>query len=52
MEGLVKDYSSVHAVRGVDLELRRGQVLGFLRPNGAGKSTTIRRILDVLRPTA
>lgn len=50
--GLVKDYRAVHAVRGINLELRRGEILGFLGPNGAGKSTTIRCLLDLLRPTA
>jgi ABC-2 type transport system ATP-binding protein len=50
--GLVKDYGKVHAVRGIDLEVRRGEVYGFLGPNGAGKSTTIRCLLDLLRPTA
>jgi beta-exotoxin I transport system ATP-binding protein len=52
VRGLVKDYGSVHAVRGIDFELRPGEILGFLGPNGAGKSTTIRCILDLLRPTA
>jgi ABC-2 type transport system ATP-binding protein len=52
VEGLAKDYGRVHAVRGIDFELRRGEILGFLGPNGAGKSTTIRCILDLLRPTA
>jgi ABC-2 type transport system ATP-binding protein len=52
IEGLVKDYGSVHAVRGLDLEVRRGEVFGFLGPNGAGKTTTIRCLLDLLRPTA
>ncbi|MGO8686131.1 MAG: ABC transporter ATP-binding protein [Candidatus Dormibacteria bacterium] len=52
VERLVKDYGTVHAVRGIDLELRRGEILGFLGPNGAGKSTTIRCILDLLRPTS
>jgi ABC-2 type transport system ATP-binding protein len=52
VRGLVKNYGAVHAVRGIDLELRRGEILGFLGPNGAGKSTTIRCILDLLRPTA
>jgi ABC-2 type transport system ATP-binding protein len=51
-EGLVKHYGSVKAVRGIDFELRRGEILGCLGPNGAGKSTTIRCILDLLRPTA
>ncbi len=52
LSGLVKDYGRVHAVRGIDLEVRRGEVFGFLGPNGAGKSTTIRCVLDLLRPTA
>lgn len=52
VDGLVKDYGSVRAVRGIGFELRRGEILGFLGPNGAGKSTTIRCILDLLRPTA
>ena len=52
ISGLVKEYGRVHAVRGIDLEVRRGEVFGFLGPNGAGKTTTIRCILDLLRPTA
>jgi ABC-2 type transport system ATP-binding protein len=52
IRGLVKDYGSVHAVRGIDLEVRSGEVFGFVGPNGAGKSTTIRCILDLLHPTA
>ena len=52
VRGLVKDYGSTHAVRGIDFDLRQGEILGFLGPNGAGKSTTIRCILDLLHPTA
>ncbi len=51
-DGLVKQYGKVEAVRGIDLEVRRGEVFGFLGPNGAGKSTTIRCLVGLLRPTA
>jgi ABC-2 type transport system ATP-binding protein len=51
-EGLVKDYGSVRALNGLDLEVERGEVFGFIGPNGAGKSTTIRVLLDLLRPNA
>jgi len=50
--GLVKDYGSLRALAGVDLEVRRGEVFGFLGPNGAGKSTLIRVLLGLLAPTA
>ena len=52
IHGLVKDYGTVHAVAGIDLEVERGLVYGFLGPNGSGKTTTIMCILDLLRPTA
>jgi ABC-2 type transport system ATP-binding protein len=52
VEGLVKDYGSVHAVQGIDLDVLRGEIFGFLGPNGSGKTTTIRCVLDLLRPTA
>lgn len=52
IEGLVKHYGKVEAVRGIDLEVRRGEVFGFLGPNGSGKSTTLRCLLGLLRPTA
>ena len=50
--GLVKRYGTVEAVRGIDLEVRSGEVFGFVGPNGAGKSTTIRCLLDLIRPTS
>lgn len=51
-DALVKDYGSIRALDGVDIEVGRGEVFGFLGPNGAGKSTMIRVLLDQLRPTA
>ena len=48
IDGLVKHYGKVEAVRGIDLEVHRGEVFGFLGPNGSGKSTTIRCLLGLL----
>jgi ABC-2 type transport system ATP-binding protein len=54
--GLVKTFTGrdgeVEAVRGVDLEVRRGEVFGFLGPNGAGKSTTVRMLTTLLSITS
>jgi ABC-2 type transport system ATP-binding protein len=50
IRGLKKAYGSVWALRGVDLEVARGELFGFLGPNGAGKTTTIRCMLDLIRP--
>jgi beta-exotoxin I transport system ATP-binding protein len=50
--GLVKHFGAIEAVRGIDLEVRPGEVFGFVGPNGAGKTTTIRCLLDLIRPTS
>ncbi len=52
MEGMTKSYGRVRALRGIDLQVRRGEIFGFLGPNGAGKTTTIRCLLDLIRPDA
>ena len=49
-QGLEKSYGKVRALRGLDLEVQRGEIFGFLGPNGAGKTTTIRCMLDLIRP--
>ena len=41
VRGLVKTYSGVRAVDGVDLDIRRGEIFALLGPNGAGKTTTV-----------
>jgi ABC-2 type transport system ATP-binding protein len=41
VRGLRKSYGALEAVRGIDFEVRRGEVFGLLGPNGAGKTTTV-----------
>ena len=48
VEGLVKRFGKVEALRGVDFAAADGQITGFLGPNGAGKSTTLRILCTVL----
>lgn len=50
LEGVHKNYGKVHALRGINLQVRQGEIFGFLGPNGAGKTTTIRCMLDLIRP--
>lgn len=52
VSGLHKRYGAVHAVRGLDLTLQRGQILGLLGANGAGKTTSMAMIAGVLAPSA
>jgi ABC-2 type transport system ATP-binding protein len=48
--GLHKSFGKVHALRGIDLVVPRGTVLGMLGPNGAGKTTAVRVLTTLLRP--
>jgi ABC-2 type transport system ATP-binding protein len=50
-ERLVKRYGRDRGLAGLDLDVRRGEVFGFVGPNGAGKTTTIRLMMDLIRPT-
>ena len=51
VNGLVKRYDEVEAVRGIEFEVSAGEIFGFLGPNGAGKSTTINMLCTLVRPS-
>jgi ABC-2 type transport system ATP-binding protein len=52
VDGLVKSFGEIEAVRGIDFEVSTGETFGFLGPNGAGKSTTINMLCTLARPSA
>lgn len=49
---LAKNFGSIKALRGLDLNVKQGEVYGFLGRNGAGKSTAIRIAMGITKPTA
>ncbi|MCD7735168.1 MAG: ABC transporter ATP-binding protein [Clostridiales bacterium] len=49
-EGLTKRYGRTEVLRGLDLSLPRGRIIGLLGPNGAGKTTLIKLICGLLTP--
>jgi ABC-2 type transport system ATP-binding protein len=53
--GLKRTYKargkSIEAVRGIDLNVNKGEIVGFLGPNGAGKTTTLKMLCTLLEPT-
>jgi ABC-2 type transport system ATP-binding protein len=49
---LQKHYGDTQAVKGVDLVVYPGEIVGFLGPNGAGKTTTIKMLVGLLRPSS
>ena len=48
-ESLVKIYGKRKVVKGVDLEISQGEIVGILGPNGAGKSTTFYMIIGLIK---
>lgn len=51
-EALSKSYGRLRAVDGIDLDVREGDLFGFLGPNGSGKTTTIRMLLGLVYPSS
>ena len=49
---LRKRYGRVHALSGLTMTVRRGEIFGFLGPNGAGKTTTVKLLLGLARPSS
>lgn len=52
IDHLGKKYGAVEALAPLDLQVQKGEVLGYLGPNGAGKTTTIRLLLGLIKPTS
>ncbi|MHA1792380.1 MAG: ABC transporter ATP-binding protein, partial [Promethearchaeota archaeon] len=50
--GISKKFGNVSAVKDFNLEILKGEILGFVGPNGAGKTTTIKMLAGLLKPTA
>ena len=52
LKGVTKHFGTITALRGIDLELKRGCCLGIFGPNGAGKTTLLRILATLARPSA
>jgi ABC-2 type transport system ATP-binding protein len=51
-ENLVRKFGEFTAVRGISLEIEKGEIFGLLGPNGAGKTTTVKMLTSLIRPTS
>ncbi|HJV47336.1 MAG TPA: ABC transporter ATP-binding protein [Bacillota bacterium] len=52
VQGLKKMIGKKEIIKGIDFEIKKGEVFGFLGPNGAGKTTTIRMLVGLIRPSS
>ena len=51
-ENLVRTFGALHAVDGLDLQVRAGEMVGLVGPDGAGKTTTMRLLCGALRQSS
>ena len=51
VKNLSKNYSKKEAVKNINFEIKKNEILGLLGPNGCGKTTTIAMMLGLLKPT-
>lgn len=51
IEDLHTHYGNIHALKGIDMEIKEGEIVSLIGSNGAGKSTTLNTIAGLLRPT-
>src|SRR5438477_13169531 len=49
---LKKSYGAIQAVRGIDLDIRQGEIFGLIGPDGAGKTSTFQILAGVMEPTS
>jgi ABC-2 type transport system ATP-binding protein len=52
IENLTKNYRSIQALKGVNLQVKEGELFGYLGPNGSGKTTTIKILTGLANPTS
>jgi ABC-2 type transport system ATP-binding protein len=52
VQNLTKRFNGTTVLRGIDFQVKEGEVFGYLGPNGAGKTTTMRIVLGLLKPTS
>ncbi len=52
IEGMHVHYGSIHAVKGVSIEVKKGQIITLIGANGAGKSTTLKAIMNLVKKSS
>ena len=52
IEKLTKKYGKTYALNGLDMEVKKGDIYGFVGPNGAGKSTILKMITGIMKPSS